>query len=573
MATQANLNLTQQLYVAYYGRPADKEGLNYWADRIEAEGVGNVVSAFGSSSEFQEQYGDLDNDELVVNIYQQLFSRAPEVSGLQYWTGVLDSGEKSLADIALSISNAASGSDKTVLKTKIEAADYYTDNVEQGQYNLNVAKQVLKTIDETDTNGDLANARDTIDSSIKQSSSVADLEAREAAQEALTEAETALSEKAVELGITDVDTDGSFMDDAEAAVATAQGALASDRASAGTDSKLQNAVAEAKLEVQADTAANALLKERNATAAELEANVSANGETADLASTLDDNLALYLNNNTNADLSTLKTATETYLGSAQDDAAESAFLDAVAAAEDAIFTGTGTDKVSTLEDGATGDSIESIVTNLDERNTLFDDAADAQTALNGNVKGADLITAETALENRNDLKEAITEAEANVATLKPLEDARDEAQKAFDDADAAFGFTIEAVDGALEDGAGDETLFQYDADAETPVANGSIANFGVDDLLQILSENNYSLGKITEETDEDGNVTASFLDGNNGAFEVFFQEANGGADTDVVIETKAFGSSSGDTQTVSLVGVTVDQLNFDNGVISSVEIA
>nr|WP_298523231.1 DUF4214 domain-containing protein [uncultured Halomonas sp.] len=570
MATQANLNLTQQLYVAYYGRPADKEGLNYWADRIEAEGVGNVVSAFGNSSEFQEQYGDLENDALVENLYQQLFSRSADASGLEYYTGVLTRGEKSLAEIALTISNAAVGSDKTVLNTKIDAADYYTENVAQGNYNLQLAKQVLARIDASDTNGDLAAARDTIDTSINQASSDANLKALEAAQEKLTEAQTALTEKAAELGVNDANSNGSYVEDANTALANAQGALASARASGKSDAQLQKDVDTAKNTVNSDAAARATLNARNTAEAKLEADIAANGKTEVLADKLSDDLALYLNNNTNSDLDGLKTAVDGYLAEPQT-VTEAQLLDAAKVAEAAIFTGTGTDKVSSLESGAAGDSIESLVTKLDERDDLAAALETAQTDLAAATGGQDLIDAEDALEARNDLKEAITEAEANLQAITQVENARDEAQTAVTDAQDALGFTINEVDGTTDDGSSGAVLFQYDADAAVKGDTDAIVSFGEDDLLNLLSENNYSLGKVTDIKDEDGNVTGNFLDGNNNAFEVFFQQ--NGANAEVLVETTAFGSTNGNTAVIELTGLNSEGLSFNNGVISYVDIA
>ena len=52
MATQESLDRVQQLYVAYYGRPADQEGQEYWADRLDAEGEGAIINAFGNSEEY-----------------------------------------------------------------------------------------------------------------------------------------------------------------------------------------------------------------------------------------------------------------------------------------------------------------------------------------------------------------------------------------------------------------------------------------------------------------------------------------------------------------------------------------
>ena len=153
MAT--SLEFVQQLYVSYYGRPAESEGLQYWADRADDEGQESIVKAFGESQEFQQEFGDLSNEELVNNLYQQLFGRDADDAGLEYYTGVLESGDKSLSEIALTISNAAQGSDMEIRDARIEAADAYTDKAGAENYSVSTAKDLLQSIDATDTQGDL----------------------------------------------------------------------------------------------------------------------------------------------------------------------------------------------------------------------------------------------------------------------------------------------------------------------------------------------------------------------------------------------------------------------------------
>ncbi|MDR5899057.1 DUF4214 domain-containing protein, partial [Halomonas vilamensis] len=129
MATQENLNLAQQLYVAYYGRPADAEGLEFWAEEIEASGAEAVVSAFGNSAEYTARFGDLSNEDLVNGIYQQAFNRDADAEGLAFYVEKLESGELGLASIALTIVQNATNTeepDATTLATKVAAADLYT---------------------------------------------------------------------------------------------------------------------------------------------------------------------------------------------------------------------------------------------------------------------------------------------------------------------------------------------------------------------------------------------------------------------------------------------------------------
>ena len=67
-------------YLAYYGRPADPVGLEFWADRLEAEGgnLDSIIEEFGESQEYQDRFGSLTNTQLVTNLYDQLFGREPQ---------------------------------------------------------------------------------------------------------------------------------------------------------------------------------------------------------------------------------------------------------------------------------------------------------------------------------------------------------------------------------------------------------------------------------------------------------------------------------------------------------------
>ncbi|WP_434986227.1 DUF4214 domain-containing protein [Vreelandella zhaodongensis] len=130
MATQENLELAQQLYVAYYGRPADAAGLAFWAEEIEANGIDAAISAFGNSSEYTARFGDLGNEELVNGIYQQAFGRDADAEGLAFYVEKLESGELDLATIALTIVQNATDTDApdaTTLATKVAAANLYTE--------------------------------------------------------------------------------------------------------------------------------------------------------------------------------------------------------------------------------------------------------------------------------------------------------------------------------------------------------------------------------------------------------------------------------------------------------------
>ena len=128
MAGQATLATVQSLYLAYYGRPADPEGLNFWANVVEANGgdINVIINDFSTAPEYQQRFGSLDNPTLVNNLYLQMFGRNAEPDGLTFWVGQITSGSQTLGQVASTISSLASGIDLQVLSARVQLADAFT---------------------------------------------------------------------------------------------------------------------------------------------------------------------------------------------------------------------------------------------------------------------------------------------------------------------------------------------------------------------------------------------------------------------------------------------------------------
>lgn len=124
----------QKIYIAYYGRPADPVGLNFWANKLSAAdgNLDEIIDAFGNSAESTALYNGASDSAKISQIYQQLFNRAPEAEGLNYYVQLLANGQATLATIALDILNGASGSDLSVVNAKLGAANDFTGAIDSG---------------------------------------------------------------------------------------------------------------------------------------------------------------------------------------------------------------------------------------------------------------------------------------------------------------------------------------------------------------------------------------------------------------------------------------------------------
>ena len=145
--------VTQDLYIAYFGRPADPVGLTNIENRLLAIGAPNdiqkmipaydsnpalkaLVDSFGTSDESKALYAGSSNEDFVTAIYQHAFGRAPDSGGLAYWSGQLDRNGLTLGCAALSImagalvNTSSQGQlDGQLVENRIAVAEQFTDSI------------------------------------------------------------------------------------------------------------------------------------------------------------------------------------------------------------------------------------------------------------------------------------------------------------------------------------------------------------------------------------------------------------------------------------------------------------
>ena len=140
-----------EAYLAYYGRPADPEGLEYWSNRLETEGgnIDSIITAFGESKEYNDRFGSLSKPQLVSNIYQQLFGRDPDQSGLDFYVEKLNNNEMTIQAISLAILDGVTGNDQTIIDNKLSFSRFYVEEGSADTANLS-AVQLAENIAKID---------------------------------------------------------------------------------------------------------------------------------------------------------------------------------------------------------------------------------------------------------------------------------------------------------------------------------------------------------------------------------------------------------------------------------------
>lgn len=600
MASQESLARVQELYVAYYGRPADQEGQEYWADRIDDEGESAIINAFGNSAEYEAMAEGQGNATLVNNLYDQMFGRDADPEGLAYYTGVLESGEKSLAEIATTILNAASGVDQNEFNAKVEAAAEYTaDFGSADDYDITAAQDVVEnaegglyTPELTPAIEDFQDAQqavsDYLQDTVASNEAVADaLEAAGNADDptdaqvsaslstALGDAETAVNTAG---GIT-LDSDESV---AQAQIAAAQEDLADDVESAEetvaeTDGLQGKINSMQTVETRYESALKAEIDTSKALDGEGAKFASVNDETITVSNTPDDGVLAQIG----VDDGSGTTTTEDFLTVEDGEVVlDSAFTASDYEGLDALLSSAqeqyDAEQGVIKQEGAFEEAVNAVINADDDiedadasSGTEYSVDGDGNVTLslsNGTYTADDTEALLTAQEEAAAFDEAVADYQELTdldQQYSDLDDAATEAGEAIDD----MGVTLTDPSNGVDNGETDNDLFVFDAETYDGQTIGSFGDNGTD---QIYIGDSYSAVELDLDS---GDTLAGTDQGDANTLEVFFSDD--GTNTTLSFENKAFAGNNEDAAGTSfdgaeltLNGVTADQLSFDNGYIS-----
>ena len=122
----------QQLYVAYFGRPADPGGIDYWLTTLNSNVVSLAVisQSFAASREYRDNYSHMDSRGVVSKVYDHLFGRVAEAGGVAYWADLMERGVISIDNVVREISRAALGTDGVAFNGKVAAATVFTQRMD-----------------------------------------------------------------------------------------------------------------------------------------------------------------------------------------------------------------------------------------------------------------------------------------------------------------------------------------------------------------------------------------------------------------------------------------------------------
>lgn len=142
MATEQQIRDLAGLYVAYFDRAPDPAGLKFWIDQLDnGRPFATIAQDFANSVEARSIYDFLEDPssstptEFVSQIYINLFGRAPDTVGLNFWVDVLESGAVAPGDMVEAVMLGAQDTvvdgqvinDMTTVNNKIDNALYWSD--------------------------------------------------------------------------------------------------------------------------------------------------------------------------------------------------------------------------------------------------------------------------------------------------------------------------------------------------------------------------------------------------------------------------------------------------------------
>jgi Ca2+-binding RTX toxin-like protein len=144
-----------EMYVAYFNRAPDAEGLFYWADKLaEGRTMDQIAERFFDQDETRALYTDPSNtDAFVTAVYANVLGRTPDADGFAFWTGKLAAGEVTqgafVLKIILGAKNGGGANDVAYLSDKADVGLYFS--AIKGMSDSTDGRQVMATFGDQST--------------------------------------------------------------------------------------------------------------------------------------------------------------------------------------------------------------------------------------------------------------------------------------------------------------------------------------------------------------------------------------------------------------------------------------
>lgn len=140
LGTNPSNEAIQSLYTAYFGRPADEAGLANWSTQLSSgtiaqQSIGLYNSVAQAGGNVYVPASSTNTNEILSELYQNLFGRPAEGGGLAYWTQV-SSGNSNMSSqsvieaIRASTSGTSTSSD-VLINQQLSANPVSSDSVPQ----------------------------------------------------------------------------------------------------------------------------------------------------------------------------------------------------------------------------------------------------------------------------------------------------------------------------------------------------------------------------------------------------------------------------------------------------------
>ena len=136
-----NSKEVQKLYIAYFGRPADPSGINYWLSNLNNfSNVKEISSELSIQEEYKMLISNNKSIKFKINkLYLNLFNRKVDFEGLNYWIDMIDQNRYTISDIVNDLisykqkpylTNLENESrDIHILDNKVLAAEMFTEKI------------------------------------------------------------------------------------------------------------------------------------------------------------------------------------------------------------------------------------------------------------------------------------------------------------------------------------------------------------------------------------------------------------------------------------------------------------